>query len=108
MEYDCLNPGYFAVWGLTLTGKELHWITKSHNLTFPNSSKTSKTLDKCIEHLTRDVVQHLLIAGSCRPLIVLFINNCNFVSHSFPLLKFSLQNIHFQVLNHIEVHLQRV
>lgn len=55
MEYYCLNLGYFAVLGLTLTGKELPkkgiGLPKATISHFPTVQKTPKTPDKCIEPL---------------------------------------------------------
>jgi len=55
MEYYYLNLGYFAVLGLTLSGKEL----PKTDIVLPKATislsqigqKTSKTLDKCIDPL---------------------------------------------------------
>ena len=41
------------------------------------SNKSIKTFNKCIGPGPDDVVQHVIIAGSCRPLIFLFIGRCS-------------------------------
>jgi len=55
MEYYCLNLGYFAVLGLTPSGKGLPktyiGLPKDTISLSPTVQKTPKTLDKCIEPL---------------------------------------------------------